>query len=137
MWRRKFSAVGSSHGLDNLCDEQFVPIGTDNIDLFTTQHKFLFAVLCTKLKTSKGKELIRQYSKTRDAQAILRDLDEYHTKSTKAGINSGELLKYITTARLGPSSKWNGNTKDFIIYWVNQGRLRKANLSPTALGFDD
>ena len=112
-WIIEFSAVGRSHGLGNLFNPSFIPGGTEAIDLFKVQQNFLYAVLCTKLKTNTGKDLIRSHKE--DAQAILRELESYHHKST---IDSGDLLEYITTARLGAGSTWNGTTMDFILHWI-------------------
>ena len=55
-WFREFHAVGSSHGLDNLFDDTYVPVGHEATELFKLQQKFLYSVLCTKLLTSNGKD---------------------------------------------------------------------------------
>jgi len=128
-WIREFSAVGSAHGLDSLFDNSYVPADDKEEELFEKQQKFLFSVLCAKLKTSTGQDLVRNHTAKRDAQAILAELADYHHNSTKAGINSGDLLTYITSAKLGPGSTWNGTTEDFILNWVNKTRLYDANLT--------
>ena len=114
-WFGEFHAVGSLHGLDNLFDKEYVPYGREDEELLALQQKILNSVLCTKLVTSSGKALVRAHSSNRDAKAILVALEDYIYSSTKAGIDSGDLLTYITSAQLGPSSTWNGSTEDFIL----------------------
>jgi len=136
-WLREFRAVGRSQSLENLFDPNFVPCGTKATELHTKQQLFLYAILCAKLKTDKGKDLLRKFETPPNAQAILQHLDEYHTKSTKAGLDSANLLSYITSATLGPNTTWNGTTENFILHWINQVRLREANLEPGVQPFDD
>ena len=115
-WRREFRAVGRSHGMANLFDPDYIPHDPEDAELHTAQNEFMYAILCSKLKTDKGKDLLNEYKEDADAQTLLADLDDYHTKSTKAGLDSAQLLSYITLATLGPGSAWNGTTENFIIH---------------------
>ena len=97
----------------------------------------MYSVLCTRLATRSGKDIVRAHSGHRDTQAILVALEDYYHSSTKAGIDSGALLTYITSARLGPNSTWNGSTEDFILNCVNKLHLYKANIDDAGKRFRD
>ena len=46
--------------------------------------------------------------------------------SVKASLNASDLLQYLTTAKLGETSTWKGDTDSFILHWGNQHRLYDA-----------
>jgi hypothetical protein len=70
------------------------------------------------LKTDKGKSLVSQYEKTRDAQQIYRDLKKHALASTAAQLSGDTLLQYITTSRF-PGS-WRGPSYGFVLHWKEQ-----------------
>jgi hypothetical protein len=72
--------------------------------------------------TDQGKGLVRQYESTYDAQKVYAGLVTHASKSTKAAMDSTDLLSYITSVRLGDVT-WKGTTHAFILHWENQ--LRK------------
>ena len=81
--------------------------------------KYMYAVLEEKVQTDWGKLIIRQYEVDYNAQRAYKDLLDHHRTSTKAIMNSADILSYITSARLG-SGEWKGFTENFIINWQNQ-----------------
>ena len=136
-WHRQFKAVAVSQGMKDLFDPSFVPITLEAKELWDVQQNFMYSVLCTKLLTSTGKDLVRDHEANQDAQAILAGLDQYHHQSTKAGIDSSELLGYLTTEKLGTGSNWRGTTSEFILHWVNQLRLYDSNVADPNDKFSD
>ena len=129
-WYRTFESVGISHALHHLFDFTYEPVGSDAIELFQEQQNFLYAVLCFKAQTNKGKALVREQQLTRDARAVLSGLQEFHRRSYKATTETSAILTYLSSVRLGPGSTWRGTTHDFVLHWVNQVRLYDANSPP-------
>ena len=119
-WKREWTATALAQGIDDVMDPNFIPSSDpDQQALFEEKQKFAWAVLCNGLKTDTGKNIIRKWESTRDAQKALAELVTHHESSTKSQLDSGELLTYITTAKLGETS-WNGTTRAFILHWENQ-----------------
>ena len=82
----------------------------------------MYAVYYNVLKSDKGKELICLYASTSDAQAMFSNLVQHHTTSTLGKDRLTDLLKYITTTRLGDGT-WNGTTHAFVLHYQHQMRL--------------
>ena len=74
--------------------------------------------------TDTGRAIVRDHAKDRDAQVVYAKLQKLHTNSTKAKMNSSDLLTYITSAKLG-TGNWRGTTESFITHWQNQIRLNE------------
>lgn len=81
----------------------------------------MYAVFERTLQTDKGKALVRIYQDSYDAQTIYKELKEYSMKSTKASLDSRDLLSYISSSRLG-DGKWNGTAHSYILHWQDQVR---------------
>ena len=56
--RHDFHAVGRSQGLEDLFDSAFVSDGLTAKDLYNAQCQYLFSVLSTKIKMTRGKALV-------------------------------------------------------------------------------
>jgi hypothetical protein len=52
------------------------------------------------LQTDKGKVIVRSHDVDRNAQSIYAELLQVMTQSTEAMMDSGELLSYLTTAKI-------------------------------------
>ena len=79
-----FYDVANSHGLLNVLNPMYKPTTPSEIALFDHHLAFMFYVFSKNLKTTKGKELVRTYQSTYDAQSIFDELCEYHRESEKA-----------------------------------------------------
>ena len=118
-WHRSFVNQVRAQGLSDILNPHYVPNSTEDRDLFDEMQKYMYAVLEDKVQTDQGKLIIRQHEDIYDAQSAYRDLLAHHKRSTKALMNSADILSYITSARLG-SGEWKGSTENFIIHWKNQ-----------------
>ena len=77
----------------------------------------MMSVFATKLKTTKGRELVRQHCTTFDAQAVYAALYTYSVGSTKADDECQQLNEFLLTA---DASAWNGSMHDFIVYFKDK-----------------
>ena len=75
------------------------------------------SVFSSKLMTTKGKELVRQYTPARNAQKIYSELTEHCNKSTKAKAECAEIADFLLNARL---ENWPGSAFDFIAHLRSQ-----------------
>ena len=82
----------------------------------------MYAVLETKVLTSKGKEMVRKYENTKDAQAACAELLDHHRSSTAAGIAARDIMAYLTTVTLG-DGRFRGSTTEFLSHWLAQVKL--------------
>ena len=120
-WHRSFMTQARAQGVDDALDEFYQPITAEERDLFKEKQKYLYAVLESKVKTDRGKLIVRKYDQTYDARSVYLELSEHHTKSTKAAMSAAALLSYITSERLG-TGQWKGTAEGFITHWQEQVR---------------
>ena len=79
----------------------------------------MFAVFETTLQTNTGKTAVQKHQETSDAQSVCKEVVAFHVDSTKAALDSADLLTCITSACLG-SGDWSGTTHAFILHWLDQ-----------------
>jgi hypothetical protein len=70
-----------------------------------------------------------------DAQKVYTELCEYALKSTKATIDSSNILTYITSSRLGDGI-WKSDTHSYLLHWRDHVR-KYEDLIPKADHFSD
>ena len=121
-WHRSFTNQARAQDVMEVLDTNYVPTTQEQRDLFEEKQKFVYAILEAKVKTDRGRALVREHEHDFDAQAVYRKLKEHHLQSTKAQIDSSTILSYVTSARLG-NGDWKGSTEGFITNWQNQVRL--------------
>ena len=112
-WHRSFMTQARAQDVDKILDETYVPT-TQEKDLFAEQ----YAVLETKVMTDVGKSIVRKHENDYDAQQVYMKLKAHHLKSTKAMIDSSEILAYITSARFG-NREWKGS---IFLHWQDHVR---------------
>ena len=56
----------------------YVPDGTDAVERFEAQQRYLHLVLCSKILTQVGRTILQEFAGTSDAQAILQALEDYY-----------------------------------------------------------
>ena len=106
------------------------PATPEEVELFSEQQKYVYAVLESKVMTDAGKSIVREHETDYDAQKVYSKLATHHLKSTKAMIESSTILSYITSVRLG-NGEWKGSTEGFILHWQNQVRLYERQVPPS------
>ena len=129
-WHRSFAAQARAQDVHNVLDPNYKPSTTEAKDLFLEQQKYVYAVFEAKLQTDMGKKFVRDHESDFDAQEIYRKLVAHHTKSTKASMDSANLLSYITSARLG-DGEWKGSTCGFIVHWQDNVRKYEKQVPDT------
>ena len=98
-WNRETKATANAQNVENVLNPDFVPL-PPNIGLFQEQQKYMYQVFVKNCQTDKGKEIVRAYESTFNAQAIYKELSTHCMKSTTAQLNSSELMTYITSVRI-------------------------------------
>ena len=121
-WHRSFVNQARAQDVSQVIDPLYVPMDETEAELFIEKQKYVYAILEAKVLTDRGKAIVREYDANFDAQQVYQKLTEHHLRSTKAMIESSNILSYITSARLG-NGEWNGTTEGFITHWNNQIRL--------------
>ena len=134
-WHRSFETQARAQDVYNVLNASYKPMTQEEMDLFVEQQKYVYAVLESKVLTDVGKSFVREHEKDYDAQSVYKKLHDHHLKSTKAMIESGSIISYITSVRLG-NGEWKGTTETFIINWMNQVRLYER-LVPVLDHFSD
>ena len=123
-------ATANSQNIEDVFKPAFVPINGDAKDLFLAQQKYIFQVFVTNFKIDTGKELVKQYKGTFDAQSVWTSLLVHTKTSTTAKINTRKLFQYITNVRIDDGS-WRGTTSAFLTHWTEQIRMYDENIGAT------
>ena len=108
-------------------DSSYVPQIAEDHSLFAKKQQYVYAVLESHVLTDPGKTFARQYENDFDAQQVYAKLWDHHTKSTKAVMESTDLLSYITSTHLG-TGDWHGTKENFILHF---GKTRLLLTIPT------
>lgn len=122
-WNRAVISLARSHDLVQVFDPTYAPspLDPEEIELFDQKQSFVYAMFNNCVLTDTGKEFVRSYEKTYDAQAVYSKLVEHASKSTAAQLKIDDLVDYVTTARL--NSSWKGSSTGFLLHWHEQFRL--------------
>jgi hypothetical protein len=80
---------------------------------------FLYARLESKVLSSKGKEIVRNYGVTIDAQAVCRDLARHHCPSTAASIAARDIIGFLISVTVG-DERFTGTAAEFLAHWTQQ-----------------
>ena len=134
-WQRSLIAIARAQDVYEILEPGYTPPPDQQL-VFTEKQKFMYAVFERTLLTDYGKAFVRQYAPTFDAQAIYEDLCIYCQKSTKASLDSSNLMAYITSAKLG-DGQWKGTASAFILHWEDQVRKFESLMSDPHDHFTD
>jgi hypothetical protein len=74
---QEWTALCDLYGIKNVLDPNYIP-PLDKIALFKAHQSFLMTVMMAKIKTTRGKEIVRRHVGSTDAQAAWKDLVEYY-----------------------------------------------------------
>ena len=121
-WKRSTIAQARSQGVEEILDANYKcgPNETDKQELFDEKQKYMYGVFEQKLLTDTGKTIVRDYAF--DAQTIYAELVKAAVSSTRASLESNDILRYIIGAKFGDGS-WKGTSVSYIHHWKNQLRL--------------
>ena len=129
-WHRQMLNQARAQDVQDVLDHAYTPTTPEETELFQEKQKFVYAVLDKMVKTDRGRAIVREHELDFDAQKVYQKLTDYHNKSTKAKIESADLLSYITSARIGDGT-WKGTSENFILNWQDQVRKYEKQVPPT------
>jgi hypothetical protein len=95
--------------------------------LFQVKEEFMYSVFECTLQTSQGKTFERQHEQDFDVQTLYKQMLTYLKKSTKAIINTSNILSYLASTCLD-STNWKGTSQDFLLHWADQLRQYEGML---------
>jgi hypothetical protein len=127
---RTLKAQTCYQDVDDVLNPCYVPNTAEDIALFDEKEKYTCSVLERILQTDEGKVIVRSHGADRDAQLIYAEFLQVMTQPTEAMMDLGELLSYLTTAKI-PDGSWRGTTKTFVLNWIDKLRLYHE-LTPVA-----
>ena len=118
-WYVDTKAQARAQDVDDILDPNYKANTVEEKAVLDQKQRYMYAVFAKTLLTDKGKSLVREHEKDYNAQQIHTKLLDYAQRSTKASVESSQLLTYITSTRLGTGS-WKGSSHSFILHWQNQ-----------------
>ena len=87
--------------MEEIIDPKYVPSTDKEQSIFEYKQKFVYAILESKVLTSKGKEIVCKHDGNANAQKAYKELLDHHTSSTSAQIAARDIQSYFTTAKFG------------------------------------
>jgi hypothetical protein len=129
-WHREFVNQCRAQGVSEVIDKSYTPSTPDQVAVFQVKQEFVYAVLASKVLTTKGKEIVRKHFDKADAQKAYEELEKHHTSSTSAVISARDILSYLTTVKIG-DGRFRGTTSDFIAHFMQQVKLYEKLTSTT------
>ena len=121
-WNRGLRAMAEVQDVAHILEHKYAPTpNTDDEVLFAMKQKYMYAVFQKNILTDKGKEIVRKYTDTSDAQKIYAEYYQYCMDSINSRLGAKKYLAYITNSSLG-DGKWHGTLHKYIIHWREQAR---------------
>ena len=130
-WHRTFENQAHAQDVAEILDHTYVPSSPSQQQLLKLKQTFMYAVLEAKVLTSKGKEIVRKYEDTKDAQAAYQELVQHHRSSTSSSIAACNIMGYLTSVTLG-DGQFRGTTVEFLAHWTQQVRLYQKLMGSTS-----
>jgi len=121
-WHPSFKNQMHAQGLHQVIDTTYIASTPDEQAVFNLMQTFTYAVLESKVLTTKGKEIVCQHKLTCNARATYSALLKHHRSSTASTIAARDIMAFLTTSTIG-DGRVKGSTLDFISYWCDQAWL--------------
>jgi hypothetical protein len=83
-WHRRIQSTASAQGVENVFNPLYVPMTEDKNAIFKEQQKYGYQVLEQAIQSSEGMVIVREYSQTKDAQAVYAKLQARYAHSQAA-----------------------------------------------------
>ena len=115
-WDAAVTAHAHFHDLADVLNSTFRPTTSEETALFRLKNNFMHSVFIHTLQTDKGKSIVREHERNRDAQKVCEKIKAHCTSSTGAAIASSKKLECAVMARLN-TSNWSGTTHGFLLHW--------------------
>ena len=68
-WRRKFTAIATTQGIDHCLDPNFTPIDENDVE-YKDANRFIYSVLVVKVHTNTGKTALRMYESSQNGYKV-------------------------------------------------------------------
>jgi hypothetical protein len=81
-WHLQFVATVHAQNLQDVLVPTYVPHTPSEAAVFQAKQEYLYDVFVQNLLTEKGRAYVSHYARTRNAQAIFRELLEHHSRSS-------------------------------------------------------
>ena len=130
-WHRSFENQAHAQGVADVLNPSYAPADSSEQQVFTLMQTFMYAVLEAKVLTSKGKEIVRKYDDTKDAQSAYKELLAHHRTSTASAIAARDIMAYLTSVTIG-DGRFKGTTAEFLSHWVHQVKLYQKLMGSTS-----
>jgi hypothetical protein len=118
MWHRHLKSMAPIHGIENVLNSEYKPSTSAESELFKQQQSFAYSVFERCLRTAKSMKFTREYEKSRDAQALYRDLVKAYESGVSAELREEAIREYIQNLRL--TSAWNKPLETFLVHFEHK-----------------
>jgi hypothetical protein len=116
-WERYLQSTASAQGVENVFNPLYVPTTDDEKALFKEQQKYGYQVLEQAIQSSEGMVIVREYSQTKDAQAVYTKLQARYAHSQAARLARDALEQELSEFCL--DSTWKKGCVPFLVAWKN------------------
>ena len=128
-WNRGLKAMAEVQDVAQILEHKYIPTPhTEDEILFAMKQKYMYAVFQKNILTDKGKEIVRKYTNTSNAQKIYEEYYKYCMDSINSRLGAKKYLADITNSSLG-DRKWQGTLHKYIIHWREQARMYNTMVS--------
>ena len=133
-WADSMITQARAQDVEEVLDASYTPFTSEEKTLFAEKQKYMMSVLDLNVKTDRGKNVIRSFARSGDAQGAYSALVAANSSSTAGKITATELRKKLSTKLL--DSTWRGTQEGFLISW--QAQLRQyENMTDPSVHFTD
>ena len=115
--------------VSDILDEDYHPDAGEELDLYEKQQTYVCAMLCTKVKTSAGKDVVLEEIGDQNARKVWVKLRDHYMSSTQAMLERDDIMESMTTIRLADMN-WRRGQHDFILYMLDLFRRHDAYKYP-------
>ena len=125
---RSLYITAKSHECEQVLDPDYTHSNAEK-DLFEAKQIFMFSMFDKHLLTDMGKNIVRKYVHTTDAQSIWKDFQDHMKSSFKGASEKGRLTQYMTATTLDDNYK--GTTEHFVLHFNEQFRQLEQISDPS------
>ena len=133
-WQRKIRTKATAQGYKNVLSSTYVPFDEESEIVWEEHQSFMFDVLSDKVQTPTGKQIVRKYEDTLDAQRVWQDLCREYASGIQADIAAASIEQELLAMRCDVS--WKSVVK-FMGTWrlklLDLEQIRDEMIIPDAL----
>ncbi len=120
-YKRDLEATAASHLCSEILDEHYSPpLDSASRELYELKQQVMYSVFNKTLLTNIGKNIVRKYRFSMDAQSVWKDFEKAMSKSAKGDNERRRLHSYISN--IVYDSSWRGTTETFVLHFHEQLR---------------